>query len=211
MARYVGPVCKVCRRESVKLFLKGEKCFTKCILEKRPIPPGGLKSRNARRKISAYGLRMHEKQKLKAMSGMLEAQMRRYYDAALRLPGSTGTNLLRLLETRLDTVVRKIGWATSPKFARQLVNHGNVLVNGLIVRAPSYGVSPGDRIELKGHMKENFHINLSHQGHERRGSVLPAWLSVNGQDGSVQVLRHPEPGEFTYPIIEQYVVEFYSR
>ncbi|MEK6542927.1 MAG: 30S ribosomal protein S4, partial [Elusimicrobiota bacterium] len=150
------------------------------------------------------------KQRLRKMVGIMEAQMVRYYKEANRLPGRTGESMLRLLEMRLDSVVKKAGWATSPRFARQLVSHGHVSVNGRRVKSPSFIVSKGDRIEMKAALKDNFYVNLAKQGFERRGAALPSWMTA-GDNGAVLIARAPEASEFTFPISDQYVVEFYSK
>ena len=209
MARYTGPVCKLCRRESMKLYLKGDKCFTKCTLDSRPNPPGT--SGKPRRKPSDYAIRLREKQKLKRMAGILERQTRHYYQDAADMAGKTGENMLRLIEMRLDNVVRKMGLATSLRFARQLVNHGHVRVNGKSVTLPAYEVSAGDKIELNAEMKENFYVKLALESFTRRGSVIPNWISWDAGTVSAQVLRSPEASEFSYPISDNYIVEFYTR
>src|SRR5438105_12570042 len=145
MARYTGPVCKLCRREGVKLFLKGEKCFTKCTLERRPSPPGPHAQRRAR-KVSDFGLQLREKQKARRIYGVLERQFRRHFEIAENKPGVTGENLLRELEMRLDNMVYRLGFADSRKQARQLVRHGHFDVNGHKTDVPSYICKPGDQI-----------------------------------------------------------------
>lgn len=201
----------MCRREGVKLFLKGEKCFTKCILEKRPSLPGAPARGKSKRKTTDYGLRLREKQKLKRMIGINEAQMRRYYSEAQRQTGSTGENMLKLLDVRLDSVMRHLGLATSPRFARQLVGHGHVFINGRRVTLPSYHVRPGDVVQVNPKMKENFFLQLSEQGFERRGSVTPGWINWNKAERKAEILRLPEKGETHFPVNDQYIVEFYTR
>ncbi|MBI2070872.1 MAG: 30S ribosomal protein S4 [Elusimicrobia bacterium] len=211
MSSLRSPVCKLCRREGVKLFLKGEKCFVKCVFEKRPYPPGPSGKARTRKKITDYGLRLREKQRLRRMMGINEAQMRRYYDEAQRLPGRTGENLLNLLELRLDNVVRKIGLAASPRFARQLVGHGHVMVNGKRVTIPSYAVQPGDQIQIDKTMKSNFFVDLAQQNHERRATVMPSWIKWDKAESKGEILRLPEKGEVSFPVNDQYIVEFYTR
>lgn len=211
MARYTGPVCKLCRRDGVKLFLKGEKCFLKCTLERRPNPPGSSTAPKRRRNLSAYGVRFREKQKLKRMAGILERQMRRYFKEAARQPGRTGEALLRILETRLDNVVRKVGLATSLRFARELVTHGHVRLNGRKVTIPSINVRPGNKIEIEPSMKDNTQIKLALENFGRRASVIPNWISWDQERGVAQILRLPEASELNLPVTDQYIVEFYTR
>lgn len=213
MARYTGPSCKLCRREGVKLFLKGDKCFLKCTLDKRAYPPGpqGQAGGRRRKKLSDYGLRLREKQKLKRLVGILEAQMRHYYDVASRMEGKTGEGIIQMIERRLDSVVRHIGLATSPKFARQLVSHGHILVNGKSVNLPSVLLEPGDQVELDSSMRENYYIQLSKQSFERRGAAVPGWIVWDQEKWQAKVSRLPESSEFTLPVNQQYIVEFYTR
>ncbi|MBI4668458.1 MAG: 30S ribosomal protein S4 [Elusimicrobia bacterium] len=210
MSNLHAPVCRRCRREGAKLFLKGEKCFIKCVVEKRPFAPGRAGKSRTRKKTTDYGIRLREKQKLKKMLGINEAKMKLYYERAQRMPGRTGENLLKLVEMRLDNVARRLGLATSPRFARQLVGHGHVLIGGRRITVPSYEVKPGDILELKG-LKNNFFVDLSRQNFERRGGVLPGWLNWDSASQKGRVLRLPEKGELSFPINDQYIVEFYTR
>lgn len=209
MARYTGPVCKLCRREGMKLYLKADKCFTKCVLDRRPYAPGTSTKRKT--KVSDYALRLREKQKLGRMTGVLETQMRHYYTQAASLSGRTGENILRLLEVRLDNIVKKVGLATSLRFARQMVNHGHIKVNGKRVTIASYGAKPGDKIEIDQKMRDNFHVKLSLESFAKRGSVLPSWIQWDAERFEAQVLRSPENAEFAFPINDQYIVEHYTR
>ncbi|MEK7287271.1 MAG: 30S ribosomal protein S4 [Elusimicrobiota bacterium] len=211
MARSCGAVCKLCRREGIKLFIKGEKCFSKCVFERRAYPPGLSGKARTRKKVTNYRVRLREKQRLKRMVGISEAQMRRYYSLAKQMSGQTGDNMLKIIELRLDNVVKRLGIASSPKFARQLVGHGHLRVNGRRVNLPSYQVRTGDRLELDQSVKENFFVQLSRQGFERRGSVPPHWIEWDAQEKKGQVVRMPEMAEISFPVNSQYIVEFYTR
>ncbi|MBI5209223.1 MAG: 30S ribosomal protein S4 [Elusimicrobia bacterium] len=208
MSRYTGPNCKLCRREQVKLFLKGEKCATKCTLDKRASPPGAVKMR--RGKVSEYGLRLREKQKLRKMVGMNETSFARVVEAASRAPMSTGEELLRLLEMRLDNICRRLGFAASTKAARQLVLHGHVKVSGKAVNIPSYVVKAGDVISLDPRMKENTAVKLSLETAQKK-SQRPSFLEFNEDGLSGKVLRVPDRTETSFPVNEQLIVEYYSR
>src|SRR5476651_2520322 len=175
MARYIGPVCRLCRREAMKLFLKGERCYTeKCAIEKRNFPPGQHgKTRKA--KLAGYGLQLREKQKVKRIYGVLEDQFRGYFEAAERARGITGVTLLQLLEQRLDNVIYRLGLSTSRPQARQLVRHGHFLVNGKKVDIPSYSVKQGDVITVLSRTQKN--PTLEHAIEEVKGRGIPEWLS----------------------------------
>lgn len=194
----------------MKLFLKGEKCFVKCILEKRPVPPGPARSRRRRTKLSEYAVRLREKQKLRYMAGVLEGHFQRLVRRATRVPGQTGQALLRFLDCRLDQVVRRVGLATSPKAARQLIAHGHVSVNRRRVHSPSYEVRPGDVVGLSPSMRENAGVQLSLQMAEKR-SGCPAWLAWDPKTLEAKVLRHPSREESAFPIDEHLIVEYYSK
>ncbi len=211
MARYKDPVCKLCRREGEKLFLKGERCLTpKCAIERRPYPPG-LHGRQAqfRRKVSDYGLQLRAKQKTRRVYGVLERQFRRYFREAERRRGLTGTNLLILLESRLDNVVYRLGFALSRPQARQLVRHGHFEVNGRKVNIPSYLVEPGDVVAVrpisrhKGAFKE-IALDLEHR-------AVPEWLSRDEETMTGRVLALPDREDVDVTINEQLIVEYYSR
>jgi len=210
MSRYIGPVCRLCRREGTKLFLKGDKCFTACILDKgkRKAVPGMHVGRRA--KISEYARRLREKQKTKRMAGLTEEQFRRYFRQAEVMPGLTGENLLRLLETRLDNVVKRMGLATSEPQARQLVLHGHVQVNDKRIDIPSYAVQPGDRIALSEKVRQNVAVQQSLQTAPKRGPV-PSWLEVNPAHASGKMRGWPTRDEISYPVDEQLIVELYSK
>ncbi len=209
MAKYNDAVCRLCRREGMKLYLKGEKCYSpKCILEKRPYPPGKSSDRGGRRaKASDYGIRLREKQKARRIYGVMERQFRRYFDMASREKGLTGENLLRLLERRLDNVVYRLGFASSRREARQLVSHGHFLVNGRSTNIPSYLVRVGDEIKVKEKSKE---IEPIQRGLSYERSV-PSWLELDREALSGKVVDLPKRDDIDIDINEQMIVEFYSR
>jgi len=210
MARYTGPRCRLCRREGMKLFLKGERCYTdKCAFERRSYPPGQHGPTQLRVKLSDYGVRLREKQKVKRIYGISEKQMRKYYDMAINMPGPSGHNLLQLLERRLDNVVYRLGFAQSRAQARQMVNHGFFLVNGKTVDIPSYLVKAGDVIELKEKYKSNPQIQESLQVRMQRG--IPPWLELDIDNFKGIVKGLPSREDITIPIQESYIIEFYSR
>ncbi|HDD45323.1 MAG TPA: 30S ribosomal protein S4 [Candidatus Desulfofervidus auxilii] len=208
MARYTGPVCRLCRREGVKLFLKGERCYTdKCALERRPYPPG--QHGQMRIKKTDYGILLREKQKLKRIYGILEKQFHRYFEEAVRLKGITGENLLMLLERRLDNVVYRMGFANSRRQARQLVRHGHVLVNDEKVDIPSYLVEVGDIIKIREKSKDIPFIKEALEAVARRG--VPSWLEVDKERLEGRVKALPTRDEIAIPVQEQLIVEFYSK
>ncbi|MFA6316232.1 MAG: 30S ribosomal protein S4 [Elusimicrobiota bacterium] len=208
MSRYTGPSCKLCRREATKLFLKGEKCSTKCTLDKRQTPPGAARPR--RGKTSEYALRLREKQKLRRMAGMNEASFRRRVENASRSHESTGEALLRSLELRLDNIVRRIGFSASTKGARQLVLHGHVKVGGKSVNIPSFTVEPGDVIALDPALKENTGVKLALETAQKK-STRPTFLEFDEAGLSGKVVRVPDRTEMSFPVNEQLIVEYYSR
>jgi small subunit ribosomal protein S4 len=206
LARYVGPSCRLCRREAIKLFLKGERCYTeKCEIEKRNYPPG--QHVETRSKFQEYGLRLREKQKVRKMYGLSEKQFKKSFSIAARKKGITGTNFLVLLERRLDNMVYRLGFATSRKEARQLVSHCHVMVNGRKVNIPSYSVKVGDEIALRS--KELVSVQNALESVVRRG--VPSWLELDREamKGFVRIL--PSREDITMPIKEQLIVEYYSR
>jgi small subunit ribosomal protein S4 len=208
MARYIGPVCKLCRREGMKLFLKGDRCYTdKCSFDRRPYPPG--QHGQARVKFSEYGLRLREKQKVRRIYGVLERQFRKYYHSANRAKGITGEHLLGLLERRLDNVVYRLGFAATRSEGRQLVLHGHVQVNGKRVNVPSYLVRVGDKISIREKSREIPRIKESVEGAERRGQIT--WLELDKPNFTGVMKTLPVREEITLPITEQLIVEFYSR
>jgi small subunit ribosomal protein S4 len=211
MARQIEPVCKLCRREQEKLFLKGDRCLSaKCAVERRNYAPGmhGQKGQ-FRRKVSDYGLQLREKQKARRIYGVLEAQFRRYYREALRRPGMTGATLLSILERRLDNVVYRLGFADSRAQARQLVQHGHVQLNGRKATIPSLIVKPGDLIAIREQSKSLPVIQGIAQIIDSRRS--PDWLSRDDRALSGRVLSIPTRDEVEIPLKEQLIVEFYSR
>jgi small subunit ribosomal protein S4 len=206
MARDRGPQCKQCRREGIKLFLKGEKCLTdKCGVERRTYPPG--EHGRGRAKQSEYRLQLREKQKARRYYGVLERQFRNYYDKASRQEGVTGENLLRMLESRLDNVLVRLGFAASRRQARQLVLHGHWSVNGKRVNIPSYQVRPNDVIAVKAGTGAEQVIREATD----LTSAVPAWLQADHDGLTAKVLRHPERVEIDAPVQEQLIVELYSK
>ncbi|MBI4673415.1 MAG: 30S ribosomal protein S4 [Chloroflexi bacterium] len=211
MARYIGPVCKLCRREGEKLYLKGERCFTpKCAIEKRNQPPGQHgASRTFRRKVSDYGVQLREKQKARRIYGVLERQFRRYYADASRRSGVTGAVLLQYLESRLDNVVFRLGFASSRKQARQLVDHGHFTVNGKKVTIPSFRVKAGDKIAVAETSRTSPYF--AGMDKELKSARTPGWLSVDSRQLSGSVLNLPTREQIDTPLKEQLIIEFYSR
>lgn len=213
MARYRGPVCRLCRREGMKLFLKGERCFTpKCAFERRSYPPGlhGQAAR-FRRKASDYALQLREKQKVKRMYGVLERQFRRYFEEASRRKGLTGATLLQILETRLDNVVYRLGLADSRAQARQLVRHGHFEVNGRKVNIPSYRVKPGDVVRVRDKSRKNAFFRDRAALLEEGAREVPDWLELDAVNLAGRVLALPQRHHIDPNIQEQLIVEFYSR
>ncbi len=211
MARYIGPVCKLCRREGEKLFLKGERCFTpKCAIEKRNQPPGQHgASRTFRKKPSDYGIQLREKQKARRIYGVLERQFRRYYADASRRSGVTGAVLLQYLEARLDNVVFRLGFATSRRQARQLISHGHITVNGKKVTIASFLVKPNDQIAVaQGSRKTAYFADLE-KG--LKSARTPGWLAVDARQLSGSVMSLPTREQIDTPVKEQLIIEFYSR
>jgi small subunit ribosomal protein S4 len=208
MARYTGPVERIERRLGVSLELKGERRLAgKSALDKRPYAPGQHGQRRA--KISEYGLQLREKQKIKYYYGVLEKQFRRFFKEANRQEGSTGENLIRLLERRLDNVVYRMGFATTRRFARQLVTHGHVLVNGKKVNIPSYLVKEGDRIEIKEKTKNNPQVQRALELSKQTG--IAPWVDVDRDKVAGVFQRIPERSEVNIPVEERLVVELYSK
>ena len=208
MARYVGPVCRICRREGLKLFLKGERCFSeKCAFDRRPYAPG--QHGQARAKQSDYREQLREKQKVKRIYGLLERQFRLFFKRAERMRGVTGENLLSLLERRLDSTVYRLGLASSRIEARQLVRHNHFIVNGKKVNIPSYLVKSGDEIEVKERSRKVVKISSAMENSGRRGRV--SWLELDKKAFKGVVKGLPVREELTLPINEQLIVELYSK
>ena len=208
MARYRESVCRLCRREGMKLFLKGDRCFTnKCAIERRNFPPGQHGKR--RSKILGYGIQLREKQKLKRFYGVLEGQFRLTFQAAERMRGVTGENLLSLLERRLDNVVHRLGFSGSRAQARQLVRHGHVRVNGKKVNVPSYVVGAGAVVSVKEKSKSNPLIAGAVETAKGRG--IPAWLELNASEFQGKVVTLPKREDVALQVNEKLIVELYSK
>jgi small subunit ribosomal protein S4 len=209
LARYVDAACRLCRRENLKLFLKGDRCYTdKCAFERRAYAPGQHGQRRGR-KLSDYGIQLREKQKAKRIYGVLEKQFRRYYFKADRQKGITGTNLLILLEVRLDNIVYRMGFSSSRKQARQLVRHNHVTVNGKKVNIASYQVKVGDYVEVKESSRKIPIVTESMETFIRREKS--PWLEVDGDNFRGVLKMLPNREELTIPINEQFIVELYSK
>jgi len=209
MARYTGPVCKLCRREKMKLFLKGAKCDSmKCPIEKRPYPPGDHGRTQLRRKDGEYLLQLREKQKARRIYGVLEKQFRNLYEEANRQKGVTGENLLRMLELRLDNVAFRAGWGASRSQARQLVRHGHVTVNGRRVTIPSYQVRKGDVVGLGTKARAMIVVRHNLDVLDRQ---VPPWLERDGAGNEVTVRDLPMREHNDVPVREQLIVELYSK
>ena len=212
MARYTGPVCKLCRREGVQLFLKGERCYTdKCGVNKRAYAPGEAAGRQGRRprKLSEYGRQLREKQKLRRIYGVYERQFRHYYQRANRMEGKTGDRLLQLLERRLDTVVFRMGFAPSLAAARQLVRHGHIRVNGRKVNIPSFRTKPGSVVGVR---EESVQLPVVQDGVRiAENRPQPAYLSVDRGKMQGTFLHLPSREDIQVPVEEQLVVELYSK
>jgi small subunit ribosomal protein S4 len=208
MARYTDPVCRLCRREGAKLFLKGSRCYTKkCAFERRPSPPGQHGVR--RRKVGDYGLQLREKQKVRRIYRVLEKQFRNYFDAAESRPGVTGENLLRLLELRLDNVVFRLGIAPSRDAARQLVTHGHFAVNGRPTNIPSYQCKPGDTVTVRESRRTREPFKNAKE--TLRSVSVPEWLTLDPATLTGTIAAAPRRDQMPLELNEQLVVEYYSR
>lgn len=212
MGRLIGPKCKLCRREGIKLYLKGEKCFTdKCPLEKRNYPPGQHGFIKRRPKLTTFGVRLREKQKVRRIYGVSEKMFRKYFVEAKRLArlgkGFTGQNLMKILERRLDNVLYRSGIAISRSQARQIISHGFVFVNDKNVDIPSFLIKMGDVIKFKPKVLNIIKPHLENS----RNSFLPSWLSVDFNNLIIKIVREPERNDIEYPIEDNLIVEFYSR
>ena len=208
MARYTGSVCKLCRRERQKLFLKGQKCFTeKCPIETKNYPPGdhGL---NRRAKVSEYGIQLREKQKIKRIYGLLETQFRNYFDKANKQKGITGENLVKLLESRFDNVIYRLGFAASRKQARQLIRHRHFMINDRLVDIPSYSLSAGDVLKLRDKSKK---LDTIHSSLKRVKDSTYSWLTVDKANLLGTFVQVPEREDIPLNANEQLVVELYSK
>ncbi len=208
MARYSGPQCRICRRETEKLFLKGDRCYTeKCAVERRQYPPGQHGQR--RGKLSDYGVQLREKQKVRNMYGVLEKQFRRYFHNAEKKKGVTGEQLLQNLETRLDNIAYRMGFAPNRSSARQLVIHGHFLVNGKKVSVPSFILKAGDLVEVREPSREIGLIKDSLSRVEQRG--IPSWVEIDFQNFKGKILQIPAREDIQLPAQEQLIVELYSK
>lgn len=208
MARYTGSVCRLCRREGTKLFLKGDRCYSqKCAVDHRPTPPG-QHGQARQRKMSEYGLQLREKQKARRAYGLMEGQFRRTFDKASGMKGITGDNFLQLLEIRLDNVVFRAGLGASRPQSRQLVCHGHITVNGKKVDIPSYNVGAGDVIAVRAKSKDIEHFKALREGSNR---VLPKWLTVDAENLTATIAALPAREDVDLTLQENMIVEFYSR
>ncbi len=208
MARYTESVCRLCRREGAKLFLKGTRCYTKkCSFERRPTPPGQHGVR--RRKVGEYGLQLREKQKVRRVYSILEKQFKNYFETAESRPGVTGENLLRLLELRLDNVVYRMGFASSRPQARQLVAHGHFEVNGRATNVPSFQLRPGDTVTVRGSRQAREPFKTAKE--TLRSHQAPEWLSVDAAKLAGTIAEQPRRDQMPLDLNEQLVVEYYSR
>ncbi len=206
MGRYIGPKCRLCRRDGVKLFLKGDRCFTsKCAIEVRNYPPG----MHAPKKLSEYGEQLREKQKLRRMYGLMEKQFSNYYKIAAKKKGVTGEQLLQSLETRLDNVVYLLGFATSRDMARQLVRHGHVVVSGRKVNIPSFRVKTGAVVTVSP--KERSKKMVQETLKLTEGRPVPSWLQMDRKNMKAEMLKVPERSEIQIPVNENVIVELYSK
>jgi small subunit ribosomal protein S4 len=208
MARYTASACRICRRENLKMYLKGDRCYTdKCAIERRPYPPG--QHGQGRVKFSGYGVQLREKQKVKRMYGLLENQFRGYYHRASAAKGKTGENLLQQLELRLDNVVFRMGFADTRAEARQLVRHGHFQVNGRKVNIPSFSVKPGSAVEVVEKSRKVLRISEALETVDRRG--VPQWIDLDKKSFKGTVRTVPNREDLTMPIQEQLIVELYSK
>ena len=208
MARYTGPVCKLCRREGMKLYLKAERCITKCTFERRPTPPG-QQGTGRRRRPTEYALQWREKQKVRRIYGVLEAQFRRHFAEAVRRDGSTAENMLQILESRLDNVVYRLGLGGSRAQARQLVRHGHFTVNGRKLNIPSALLKSGDVVAIRERSREIELVKAALEATSQR--QIPAWLAFDSNAASARVNALPRRAEIDTQVAEQLIVEFYAR
>lgn len=208
MARYTDSVCKLCRREGQKLFLKGQRCYTdKCAINRRNYAPG--QHGQGRHKTSEYGMQLRAKQATRRYYGVLESQFENYYEMATKMQGKAGENMLSLLETRLDNVIYRLGWANSRAEARQLVVHGHFQVNGHRVDIPSYLVKPGDAISIQEKSRQSGKIKANLEDNASRPA--PKWMEKNNENFSGKIIAEPTREEIDLPVDETLIVEFYSK
>ncbi|MBI4655152.1 MAG: 30S ribosomal protein S4 [Elusimicrobia bacterium] len=210
MSRYTGADCKRCRKLNVKLFLKGVKCYTKCLVDREKTAKTSKYSSPMQSKMSDYGKHLREKQIARFMAGVNEAQFKRLFNIASKEKGKTGEALLRLIESRLDNIVRRAGWAISLKAARQLVNHGHVKINGKSVNIPSYILKPGDSVAVSPKCMETLTVRQGME-HVEKGSLRPSFLSYDASSNTAKFLRWPDRTEFSINVDEQLIVEYYSK
>ncbi|MEO0142076.1 MAG: 30S ribosomal protein S4 [candidate division WOR-3 bacterium] len=209
MARYIGPKCKICRREGEKLFLRGSRCYTdKCSFGRRGYPPG-MHGKSGRRKLTSYASQLREKQKVKVVYGLLERQFRKFFAEAVKKAGAPGENLLIALERRLDNVVYQLGMASSRTQARQLIRHGHILVDGKKVDIPSYQVKVNQVVSLSESMRNNPLVRRALE--ERDPEKIVGWLKFNKENMSGTIIRLPKREDVTIPIQENLIVELYSK
>jgi len=208
MARYTGAVCRLCRREQTKLFLKGEKCYSKCVLDNRPTPPGSAKPQ--RGKPSEFQIRLREKQKLRRMIGMTERPFSRVMEKASKSSGNAAVVMMQRLEMRLDNIIRRAGFATSLSTARQFVQHNHVKVDGKKLNIPSYTVKVGQTVSLSPKLKDNVTVKLAQEFCEKK-SPRPSYLEYDESKLAVKLLREPSRDETTFTVNDQLIVEYYSR
>ena len=209
MGRYTGPSCRICRREGMKLFLKGTKCYTpKCTIEKRAFPPG--QHGQIRVKLSDYGIQLREKQKVKRLYGLLERQFRRYFGLAQKVKGVTGQMLLEMLERRLDNVLYRMGFATSRREGREMVRHRAVTVNGRLVDIPSYLIKVADVVQVAAQRKGQA-ARIKDNLERMKDHPAPAWIQVDAGQLKGMIVRAPQKDDINLPIQEQLIVELYSK
>ncbi|MDX1388911.1 MAG: 30S ribosomal protein S4 [Acidobacteriota bacterium] len=210
MARYTGPVCRLCRREGEKLFLKGKRCFTeKCAIERREYPPGMHGGGRRRRRQSEYAVQLREKQKVKRIYGLGERQFRTLFEKAQRVPGVTGENLLVALESRLDNIVYRLGFAPSRKAARQLIRHRHVRVDGRTVDVPSFAVSPGAEVAVAPHARELPVVQEAIEDKKTRDQL--SWLGSDYDNATGRMLERPTRADIPLAVEEQLIVELYNK
>ncbi len=209
MSRYTGPSCKKCRKLGCKLFLKGTKCYTNCVMDKLASVKKG-KGAPRKAKLSEYGVRLYEKQKARFMSGMTEVPFANLFDKATKATGQTGEQFLKYLETRLDNIVKRTGFATSLRTARQLVLHGHIKVNDKVVNVPSYQVKVGDRVTIDAKLAASVTVKQGMEEADKR-ALRPSFLQYDASKNTATLLRWPDKSESSYPVNDQLIVEHYSK
>jgi len=209
MSRYTGPSCKKCRKLGCKLFLKGAKCYSNCVMDKLASVKKG-RGMQRRQKLSEYAVRLHEKQKARFISGMNETAFANLFGKATKATGQTGLQFLKYLETRLDNIVKRVGFATSTRTARQLVLHGHIKVNDKVVNIPSYEVQVGDRISIDAKLAGSVAVKQGLEDTEKR-SLRPSFIQYDASKNTATLLRWPDRSESSYPVNEQLIVEHYSK